>query len=551
MQHIQQNGLNREGTKNALRKFLKSSENRVFVLKGNWGVGKTHVVKEVLGSNNDFCYASLFGTSSIEDLRSKLCLGKLQQEINNSSNQQLSNIVKSLFSLFKSRQGQATISAIEAVSILGLRVYFSIALKNKIVCIDDIERKSQGLDLDAILGFVEEVVEQQDCKVILIFCETQLDENSQEILEEYREKVIDVEVSFNPGLIENFYLVFQEKHGFESILFKYLSELGFQINNIRVLRKCEFYVSEFESHLSEDILPTLKSDIIAGIAFITLAKFDRTFPIKIKEVKNIEISADKDSVESLKMNADLRFRASRLGYLSEVSQEIIGCIETSIFNVENFKVIVKELNDREKRSGIKEKFHQAWEAYSRSFESSGIQLKNDLSSFLEDFCESLSISDFNQIKDISEVLNLDIKEYEKRWLRACIDDESLYKSRHLDSLREIVKSYPDLSRELEERLLSMNAHMDITKVLAYALETSSFSKQQLDYLNTRNINEWLEWLKQPHQDKYLMIRKAQDIGGTCSQMIDSAIKDLAKESDLNAFRAKNLYEIDINSSTTL
>lgn len=89
---------------------------------------------------------------------------------------------------------------------VGLDSVFSIFkkedFKNIIVCFDNIERKSDKLPLDEILGLVNLLKEDKSCNVVMIFDKDKLDKresNNNEVspkdwYETYKEKVIDYEI---------------------------------------------------------------------------------------------------------------------------------------------------------------------------------------------------------------------------------------------------------------------------------------------------------------------------------------------------------------------
>jgi len=67
-------GLDRSKAEKSLESFLDlKNEAKVFVLKGEWGVGKTHLVKEFLSKKErEYYYGSVFGISSINELKMQL-----------------------------------------------------------------------------------------------------------------------------------------------------------------------------------------------------------------------------------------------------------------------------------------------------------------------------------------------------------------------------------------------------------------------------------------------------------------------------------------------
>ena len=210
--------------------FMSDNNFQVLALKGKWGVGKTHLIKDFLDrKKQDFYYASVFGLSSIDQLKSRILAGHKPKIDNPTISENLQTDVKivgkrllgniwGFFSKNSSRIeknsgiGDFKIagSLITMTGDLAFNLIFN-NIKDSLMCIDDLERKS-NLSLDEILGFTEYLVQDLKCKVIIIYNEEELvkDEAAKEVLSKYREKVIDIEVELNPTVEENFSFVFKE-----------------------------------------------------------------------------------------------------------------------------------------------------------------------------------------------------------------------------------------------------------------------------------------------------------------------------------------------------
>ncbi|HEY9798068.1 MAG TPA: P-loop NTPase fold protein, partial [Leptolyngbyaceae cyanobacterium] len=278
-------GLERREAAEALEAFLDPvNEAKVFALKGDWGVGKTHLVKTfLLNKKKDYYYSSVFGISSVDELKMQLWsnlqaankeeksspLGKFDPRKILSQAQQHSEAIGEI-------GGAVTSSVISLIS----NVLINNMLKEQLVCIDDLERMSKKIQLNELLGFVESLVEDHQCKVILIYNEDKICENqtANKTLKEYREKVIDIEVKLVPSADENFYIGFGNNYPDEKVIFDYLAKEIVQTNNIRVLKKLRWILNKLRPCI-EDFLPLVRHKIIQEIIFISLAKFDKKFPI--------------------------------------------------------------------------------------------------------------------------------------------------------------------------------------------------------------------------------------------------------------------------------
>lgn len=111
------------------------------------------------------------------------------------------------------------------------------SLKDTIICIDDFERRGKNLCPKNILGLISNLKEQNKCNIVLIFDDDKLLGKAKTDYEEYREKVIDQNVKFNPTPAECSYLVFYDADDL-SLKLKGLCD-KLKINNIRIIQKIE------------------------------------------------------------------------------------------------------------------------------------------------------------------------------------------------------------------------------------------------------------------------------------------------------------------------
>ena len=66
-------GASRSQVKQAFNLFMEDDENNVLALKGTWGTGKTYLVKKILSnSGKEYYYGSVFGLSSLSDIKTQL-----------------------------------------------------------------------------------------------------------------------------------------------------------------------------------------------------------------------------------------------------------------------------------------------------------------------------------------------------------------------------------------------------------------------------------------------------------------------------------------------
>jgi len=558
-------GLDRSKAEKSLESFLDlKNEAKVFVLKGEWGVGKTHLVKEFLSKKGrEYYYGSVFGISSINELKMQLwsnfqpikkeekggIFSKLDPRKMLKHTEDNSEVVKTLIEKipFVGDIGSGATSA--AISLIS-HVLINEMLKGQIICIDDLERRSKKLNLDELLGFVESLTEEINSKIIIIYYEGKINEDpeAENILREYREKVIDIEIELSPNADENFYIGFGKDDPDEKIIFNYLNREYIQTNNIRVLKKLRQILDSLRPQI-KDFLPSVREQIIEEAIFITLAKFDKKFPVKLNDLLALG-GHSKALVSKNKEDGNLYLSAINLGYSeSLISEDIIRLVETSVYDCKRLIEKGKQLNEKEEQNKINEALTEACIPLFESFCGSEQELHSNLMQFLEKYCPFLDFPALVKLEDIANAVSLDLPKYKKIWLEYQIDK---FETSEISLLKSIIlKDFPDLMTKLEEKISRFEQTMDITQILIKLRRNDFLSEEEVTYLNGRTVENYKQWLLEKHSDKYYIVKQALGKGGDFSQTIEQAMAELAHKSELNALRARKLYNVDIKNEDLL
>jgi hypothetical protein len=163
---------------NVLTNFLAAREPGVLAIKGAWGVGKTYLWNRYLTGDpkvtgcQAYAYVSLFGITSIPELR-RAIFTKLSP---------LGETKKGLRWWGRTLGGKAARHIDVKIPILdvGLKntelwaeAIEEHALRNILVCLDDLERKDDAVSTSALLGFIASLRDERGCKVVLLYNEEQ------------------------------------------------------------------------------------------------------------------------------------------------------------------------------------------------------------------------------------------------------------------------------------------------------------------------------------------------------------------------------------------
>jgi hypothetical protein len=244
-------------TKSHFEEALKDQDNKVIALSGRWGTGKSHLWDEIQKSSQDdsvrgAIYVSLFGLASMAQFKVKL----VQSAIPVASN------YPKIFEGIKSGV-KATQKALEGINkgFAGFGALGELAmlmtptiLKNKLIVLDDIERKHEKLSVDELLGFIDEFTKQHGARIVLILNTDQLKDRP--LWETFREKVIDVELKLETSAEEAFHIAIKlVPSEYQESIKK--AVVACSLNNIRVICKVIRSVNRIldgYSNLSEALL---------------------------------------------------------------------------------------------------------------------------------------------------------------------------------------------------------------------------------------------------------------------------------------------------------
>lgn len=180
-------------TKTNFEQLIDDRNNGVIALSGKWGTGKSHMWRQVQKDSTndavkDALYVSLFGVKDILQLKMKIVqsavpdtkTGHVAREVVTSAWRQSSKFLKTLHPGF---------AALDEIALLAVPAI----LRNRVIVIDDIERKHANLSIDEVMGFIDEFTQVYGSRILLILNTDQLGDKA--MWDKLREKVIDHEIA--------------------------------------------------------------------------------------------------------------------------------------------------------------------------------------------------------------------------------------------------------------------------------------------------------------------------------------------------------------------
>ena len=268
------------------------------MITGEWGIGKTyhyknnlqHQISATSTLNNNLkkykpILISLFGKNSIDEIQTDIFLS-LFPILKNKSLKIAANLGKALIKgiLAYNKLGEYSNSITEVENDSENLINFN----DLVLCFDDLERISQKLNIEEFIGFVNNLVENEKAKVIIITNENKIIQKNFNAL---KEKVIGNSILFIPNLdesivnlIENKFAGFNTYKDFllsnKNIIYETFSKAS---SNLRIL---SFALNYFQKEFSEvsnslqthKLLSAKKEEIL-----ITLLHFTLTISIEYQE----------------------------------------------------------------------------------------------------------------------------------------------------------------------------------------------------------------------------------------------------------------------------
>ncbi|MCE9602324.1 MAG: hypothetical protein K8S21_08990 [Gemmatimonadetes bacterium] len=237
----------------ALTAFVHTTDGITLALKGPWGRGKTFYwdrfmrAQAAASPTQGYAYVSLFGLTSVAEMKRAVAvnaraLGTLADE---HARTYLEEALASKWwsrptpaiSPFKTLQGGSAAGSPIVEDLLQREV------SDLIVCIDDLERRGNGLRLADVLGYCSHLKERRGCRVVVILNEEAFTAEEAEAYRGLSEKVFDHQVLFDPSPRECTAIAIPETDERYAPLRESCERL--RITNIRILQRAKRLVADF------------------------------------------------------------------------------------------------------------------------------------------------------------------------------------------------------------------------------------------------------------------------------------------------------------------
>ena len=193
-----------------VKDYLIKESNNALLITGQWGVGKTYffdnkLSEEIKGisikKNESVKYKpiriSLSGVTSIDDIERRI-VAELYPSLNKGTKIG-KGIFKFLLSLPKIKEYIPEIPNSDVIDS---------ETDNLIICFDDLERRSKTFPIDSLIGYINNLTENNNLKTIIIANTNKIEDNN---FDEIKEKLIGREIEYKINIEEVFDTLIQSE----------------------------------------------------------------------------------------------------------------------------------------------------------------------------------------------------------------------------------------------------------------------------------------------------------------------------------------------------
>lgn len=304
-----------DNTLKIIDQYLKIDTSYAVIINGPYGIGKTYYFKNVLGpainkinlpkdNRKQFSaiHISLFGLKSLEEIQTEIFVS-LHPILKNKGLKLAAGVCKSII------RGIAQIYKLgeldKYIADGEIKAGKFLTYDELVICFDDIDRKSDSLNLKDVFGFINSIVENLGAKVLIIANEKQL-LNDKDYSVELREKVIGVSIQFTPETETVYTEIIKSKYSAgDKIYFKFLTENGGKITEVIKLnqnnfRNLVFFLEHFKNifYSLQNLFSTDKSFLVYKIDKLD-AILNFTLAIAIEYKLGQLNSTNLDTIENL------------------------------------------------------------------------------------------------------------------------------------------------------------------------------------------------------------------------------------------------------------
>jgi hypothetical protein len=377
-------------------------------------------------------------------------------------------------------------------SILDSISFFSI--NHTLICIDDLERKGDGLTIKDVLGLISNLKDQRKCKVVLLI------NDGEDGLDEYRkfrEKVVDIEIEFAPTPAESALIAYDGSLIFHEQLRQLTEKLG--IKNIRILKKIEKLIClalPYARGCDEEI----EYQFIHSITLFAWCYFnDGQDSPSLEFVTNLGYSfqgigeSKTDTVEQKKWKKLLSIYD--YNQTDELDLVLAEGVRTGYFVETKLNMAVDEKNKFFLASKANDSFHKAWQLYHCNFSNNQTDVIETIYSSFKSNVNYISPSNLNGTVRLFKSLNETAKATEliDFYIESREAEKDLFDLEQNNFFGDVTD--PEVKTRFNDQFLKLAKTETLEQVLNKLSRRTGWSKEDEAVLSSATVDDYYNLFK--------------------------------------------------------
>lgn len=524
-----------EHAKDALKDFLQDPAPTSLVLTGRWGVGKSFVwdqVRTATKINRPYARVSLFGVADLQALKTAIFLNTVAE-------QKDTKLGKGRHLIDQGKQFAPILKLIPQLKDFDPSIIYGHLIKDSLICLDDLERRPEGLDLKEVLGLVSFLKEERGCKIIVIANDEAFEEGDADFRTHF-EKVFDRRVRYEPTSSEAVAIACPGSGRAEKFAGEFAVALG--ITNIRVLRKLRDMAVQVEGALSasED---SVVRDLVRSVVVIGRSVLEP------KDAPSVEFLREDLVMRGFGLRPDMGKDEKRLRWEREVTEIgfegfgpeekiVSSAFEKGYLDRPALTQLAAGADARARRSKAREPFNETVAIIQNSWSGTTERMVDRLDADMTSAGTALYLGDLSAGVRLLEALGRPelAQAQARRWIDAHSRDADVFK----DGANEDIPKYPDLLKTMiyayREDTLD---NRTIDEVLAH-IESDAHHLKSLIKLGSFSTDEIVDGLRRHTGQDFRRLWQYtvnQAVSETARDNMIAAVQRLAGESALGKYRA--------------
>lgn len=399
-------------TEKELLDALEYPDNKVVALVGDWGIGKTHLWDELRRRESvrlvkvkpNYAYVSLFGMKDAAEIRSAIFAQFVSIDAQDASKgsyfkNRLVPYVDSLRVKVAKLEGLWKMGAegfgslLEIVKIYGVR--------DTLICLDDFERVASTLEASQLLGIVNDLIDQRECKLLLILNDNKLSEKNKQQLDEYRERTIDKEIRYEPDYQHVLSIAIPDEK-LRALVEPHVKQLG--TTNIRIIRRMRATIDEISKKTGRPIDHTCPGAISAIClqTYCHLMQGTKGVP-SVEEVSKVELVSRVTDEEGV-ANVALAFLSSQNWVGVDECDRLIGdLVSRGIVDWDALSAEIENHRTGVAREAKVQEWREMWHKWHKQFFDQAASAAF-VARIVETTKRNIEIVDAREIDDITDLM---------------------------------------------------------------------------------------------------------------------------------------------------